>query len=105
MDCRLMQPKDAGSGLEANASALSLLRDAPPYRRGGYVSACVGGSILAVGLGRHAGVGTTCQVEGTGAAGAHDAMLAEVVGFSERGATLLPYGQPQGVRSGARVVL
>jgi flagellum-specific ATP synthase len=32
-------------------------------------------------------------------------VLAEVVGFTGRGATLLPYGPPQGVRGGARVVL
>ena len=67
--------------------------------------ACTGSSILAIGLGRHTGVGTTCRIKGTGAAGLGDTMLAEVVGFSERGATLLPYGPPQGVRSGARVVL
>ena len=113
IDCFIMQLKDAGPGSAPApgtpsaqvADALAFVRREPHYRRGGYVRACTGGSILAVGLGRHAGVGTTCRVEGTGAAGLGETMLAEVVGFGERGATLLPYGPPQGVRSGARVVL
>src|SRR3954463_14590355 len=113
IDCSDMQLKDAwpesapapGTPAAQGADALTLVRQEPPYRRGGYVRACTGGSILAVGLGRYAGVGTTCRVEGTGGAGLGDTMLAEVVGFGERGSTLLPYGPPQGVRSGARVVL
>ena len=71
-----------------------------PFERGGYVRSCAAGALVASGLGRHAGIGATCRIDAEG-----ESLLAEVVGFGERGATLAPYGEPRGVVPGARVAL
>jgi flagellum-specific ATP synthase len=76
----------------------------PAFERGGYVRSYAGGTLIATGLGRHAGIGATCRIEAGGGSGG-GAMLAEVVGFSERGATLAPYAEPRGVAPGTRVAL
>jgi flagellum-specific ATP synthase len=86
-----------------DCSATDRLVGIPPYRRGGYVRSCVGGVVVAGGLARCAGVGTTCVIEAGVGGGAPT--LAEVVAFGERGVTLAPYASPQGLRYGARVAV
>ncbi|MBW2108434.1 MAG: FliI/YscN family ATPase [Deltaproteobacteria bacterium] len=48
-----------------------------------------------------AGIGSTCGIEGSGG----EKLLAEVVGFKDRGIMLMPYGEMRGVAPGSRISL
>ena len=68
---------------------------AAPPGRGGFVTACSGGTITASGLAGRAGVGEVCLIErrrhGARASALfdeRDALLAEIVGFGDAGVQL-----------------
>jgi flagellum-specific ATP synthase len=96
--------------LEGLRAALDAI---PRWRRGGFVSSCGGGAITATGLGGQAGVGEVCLIERRPLGRElhsplfeeRDALLAEVVGFTEAGIQLIPYEEPKGIGHGARVAL
>ena len=89
--------------LEPELDGLRQALDAiPRWRAGGLVSACGGGAITASGLGGRAGVGEVCLIERrppgappTPLFDARDALLAEVVGFTDAGVQLIPYEEPR----------
>ncbi len=77
-------------------------------RRGGRVHRCSGRLLSCRELGAETGIGSMCLVErGTGTTqlpfDEQGALLAEVVGFDEQGASLLPYEDVAGIGLGARV--
>jgi flagellum-specific ATP synthase len=92
---------------------IAALDGIPRHRCGGFVTACGGGSIVASGVAGRAGIGETCLIERPppGAAAESplfdegNALVAEIVGFSDAGVQLLPYEEPKGVGYGARVAL
>jgi flagellum-specific ATP synthase len=99
---------------ESDLTALIASIEAIPHaRHGGYVTSCGGGALLASGLNGRAAVGDVCLIERRSDQGGaraalfddRDAMLAEVVGFTETGVRLVPYEEPQGITHGARVAL
>ncbi|MCB1834096.1 MAG: FliI/YscN family ATPase [Geminicoccaceae bacterium] len=78
---------------------------------GGTTHACLGNRITVRGLNGFVGLGDTCWVHpspsarnGSETAGRHrDAILAEVVGFSDEGVNLLTYDPPEAVSYGSPV--
>lgn len=92
-------------------SLIGALQAVPRYRLGGYVTGCLGGVVTVSGLNGLAGIGDPCLIERrrSDAAGAlfdaTDAIIAEVVGFSDAGTRLVAYEEPHGIAYGARVAL
>ena len=78
-------------------------------RRGGRVHRCSGRLLSCRDLGAETGIGSMCRVErGSGTTDEppfdeQGSLLAEVVGFDEQGASLLPYEDVAGIGLGARV--
>ena len=64
----------------------------------GHVRSIVGISLVAGGLGRAAGIGGHCRVNGR-----FGAVMAEIVGIQADGLVLLPFGSWDGVAAGDRV--
>jgi flagellum-specific ATP synthase len=98
-----------GSRFPALAGALDAV---PPFRRGGYVTGCSSGLVTASGLGGRAAIGDLCLIErredGTAPTPlfrGRDAIMAEVVGFTETGVRLVAYEEPIGITRGAKVAL
>ncbi|MEK0084311.1 FliI/YscN family ATPase [Benzoatithermus flavus] len=86
----------------------------PSFRHGGYVTGCSSGLITASGLDRHAAIGDLCLIERREAATpsaasplfrGQNAVMAEVVGFTEAGVKLVAYEEPVGITRGAKVAL
>jgi flagellum-specific ATP synthase len=99
---------------EAELGALvAALAAIPSFRSGGYVTGCSSGIVTASGLGGRAAIGDTCLIERRDAPASaalplfreRNAMMAEVVGFTEAGVKLVPYEEPQGITHGAKVAL
>lgn len=99
---------------EAELAALvAAIEAVPSIRTGGYVRGCSGGVVLASGLNGRAAIGDACLIERRGGAPGprarlfdeRDAIMAEVVGFTEAGVRLVPYEEPQGIAHGAKVAL
>jgi FliI/YscN family ATPase len=82
----------------AVAPLLDRLADAPRFARYGRVTRVVGLVIEATGL--DVGIGELCRV--TSLVGDHS-VLAEVVGFHERGVLLMPLGEMDGIHPGSSV--
>lgn len=78
---------------------LSRLSDEPRLARYGRVTRVVGLVIEAVGL--DVGVGELCRINSLSS---EDSVLAEVVGFHERGVLLMPLGDLSGLHPGSSVV-
>ncbi len=81
-------------------------------RRGGRIHRCTGSLLSCRDIGAEVGVGDICWVERGGRDGRaerpfdeRNAFLAEVVGFDEQGASLLPYEDLAGVGFGTRICL
>jgi flagellum-specific ATP synthase len=96
---------------EADVAALAAAVTAiPKFRAGGFVTGCTGGLVTASGLTGRAGIGDSCLIERGSASASplfddRDAILAEVMGFTEAGVQLVPYEEPRGIGHGARVAL
>jgi flagellum-specific ATP synthase len=82
----------------AVAPLIQRLADVPRFSRLGRVTRVVGLVIEAVGL--EVGVGELCRITSLTS---DRSLLAEVVGFHERGVLLMPLGEVDGIHSGASV--
>ena len=79
-------------------STLARLDDAPRFAVCGRVNRVIGQVIEVSSL--PVAVGEVCRIVPQG----HEALLAQVVGFHERGVLLMPLGRVEGVHPGAEVV-
>jgi flagellum-specific ATP synthase len=98
-----------GPGTGALADALGRI---PLWGRGGHVQGYSGGVFLASGLHGQAAIGDLCLVERRKPAGGaaamfddRDAILAEIVGFTDKDVRLVAYEEPTGIAQGTRVAL
>ncbi len=92
------------------AALVAAVAAIPKFRAGGFVTGCTGGLVAASGLTGRAGVGDVCLIERRGVSASplfdeRDAILAEVVGFTEAGVNLVPYEEIRGIGHGAKVAL
>lgn len=84
-----------------SASLASEIERLPDHRRYGRVSGVQGMMVEVAGLERSLSIGSRCEIAGLGGR----RVVAEVVGFREGRALLLPYGSLEGVGLGCRADL
>ena len=89
------------------ASYIGALSEIETVRVGGTVHACLGNRVTARGIDGFVGVGDTCRIHKHAAnpQNAGSSVLAEVVGFSDEGVTLLAYDGLDSLSRGATVTL
>jgi len=83
---------------EIVAELLPKIAAHPPYAVHGRVTRVIGQVVEVSSL--EVAVGEVCRIEPDN----HNSVLAQVVGFHERGVLLMPLGDPQGIHPGALVV-
>ncbi|MDE3037760.1 MAG: flagellar protein export ATPase FliI, partial [Pseudomonadota bacterium] len=71
----------------------------------GTVTAVLGMLIECAGIERFLSVGSRCRIEGQRLSGCAPSVAAEVVGFRESKALLMPFASPEGIGPGAKVIL